>query len=163
MTDLDGNVLVAHRANERFMPASNVKLFVTAAALAAETELSTLDTSLRIELEPTASGPPNLVLIGRGDPTIGFGPDCNVRCLEMLAETIAETGITAVGDIIGDDRWFADERKPLGWSWDDLKFSHGTAISALAVNENVIPLRVAPSSKPGSKITASWIDNGPAY
>ena len=37
VTDLDGNVLVAHRADERFMPASNGKLFVTAAALSAHT------------------------------------------------------------------------------------------------------------------------------
>lgn len=38
VTDLEGNVLIAHRADERFMPASNVKLFVTAVALALEDE-----------------------------------------------------------------------------------------------------------------------------
>ena len=163
VTDLDGNILVEHRAHERFMPASNIKLFVTATALAAETELSALDASLKVELEQAAVGPPNLVLMGRGDPTIGFGSNCNTRCIETLAKTVAETGIAEIGDVVGDDRWFADERKPLGWSWDDLKFSHGTAISALAVNENVVPLRVSPSSKPGADAKAFWLGSGPTY
>ncbi|MEM1389611.1 MAG: D-alanyl-D-alanine carboxypeptidase/D-alanyl-D-alanine-endopeptidase [Pseudomonadota bacterium] len=163
VTDLEGNVLIAHRADERFMPASNVKLFVTAVALALEAELAALDTGLQVALEPSQLGAPNLVLVGRGDPTIGFGPDCNKRCLETLVEAVADYGITEVGNIIGDDQWFADERKPLGWSWDDLKFGHGTAISAIAVNDNVIPLRVSPSDKAGTKVRPSWINDGPAY
>ena len=121
VTDLDGTVLVAHRADERFVPASNAKLFVTAAALAVETELAALEPGLRVVSEPAESGPPTLALVGRGDPTIGFGPDCTKRCIETLAEEVAASGITEVGDIVGDDRWFADERRPLGWNWDDLK------------------------------------------
>lgn len=163
VTDLDGNVLVSHRADERFVPASNAKLFVTAAALAAQTELSALEPALRIVLEPSESGPPTLVLVGRGDPTIGFGPDCEVRCIETLAQAVADSGITEVGDVVGDDQWFADERKPLGWSWDDLKFGHGTAISAIAVNDNILPLRISPSSAPGTTVRASWIDTGASY
>ena len=163
VTDLDGKVLVSHRAGERFMPASNAKLFVTAAALATEAELSALDPALHVRLEPADSGPPKLVLVGRGDPTIGYGDDCEARCLETLAAAVADAGITEVGDIIGDDQWFADERRPLGWSWDDLKFGHGTAISAIAVNENVIPLRISPSATPGEGVQAAWVDTGPSY
>ena len=163
VTDLDGKVLVAHRADERFMPASNVKLFVTAAALAAEGALTALDPSLRVVVEPAASGPPTLVVVGRGDPTIGFGEDCNVRCIETLAEAVASSGISDIGDIIGDDRWFADERRPLGWSWDDLKFGHGTAISAIAVNESIVSLRVSPSNEIGESVNARWTDTGPDF
>ncbi len=163
VTDLNGNVLVAFRADERFAPASNVKLFVTAAALAAKAELTALDSGLRVALDPTDGGPPTLALMGRGDPTVGFGTDCNGRCIESLAEAVVERGITEVGDIVGDDQWFADERRPLGWSWDDLKFGHGTSISAIAVNNNVLPLRVSPSSAPGTSVQASWIGAGPSY
>ncbi|MEL7481627.1 MAG: D-alanyl-D-alanine carboxypeptidase, partial [Pseudomonadota bacterium] len=163
VTDLDGNVLIAHRADERFMPASNAKLLVTAAALAAATELSTMDHGLQVVSEWTGSGPPTLVLVGRGDPTVGFSTDCEVRCLETLAEAVAASGITEIGDIVGDDQWFADEPKPLGWSWDDLKFGHGTSISAIAVNDNVVPIRVSPSNSPGSALVASWIDDGSNY
>ena len=163
VTDLDGEVLVSHRAGERFMPASNAKLFVTAAALAAEAELEALEPALQVMLEPADSGPPNLVLVGRGDPTIGYGDDCEARCLETLAAAVADAGITEVGDIIGDDQWFADERRPLGWSWDDLKFGHGTAVSAIAINENVVPLRISPSTTPGDRVQAAWVDTGPGY
>ena len=163
VTDLAGNVLVAHRADERFVPASNAKLFVTAAALALEAELSAQQPGLRVVSEPAESGPPTLALVGRGDPTIGFGTDCKVRCIETLAEAVVASGIMEVGDIVGDDQWFADERRPLGWSWDDLKFGHGTSVSAIAVNDNVLPLRVSPANVPGASVRASWIGAGPSY
>lgn len=163
VTDLDGKVLAAHRADERFAPASNVKLFVTAAALAAEEELSALDTALRVVSEPIDSGPPTLVLVGRGDPTVGFGMDCDVRCVEALAAAVSDSGIAKVGDIVGDDRWFADERRPLGWNWDDLKFGHGTSISAIAVNDSILSLRVSPSNEVGASVLASWVDTGPSF
>ncbi|NQY96144.1 MAG: D-alanyl-D-alanine carboxypeptidase/D-alanyl-D-alanine-endopeptidase [Henriciella sp.] len=163
VTDLDGNVLEAHRADERFTPASNMKLFVTAAALEAETELAALESGLQVVLEYPASGPPNLVLVGRGDPTVGVGPSCDAGCLESLAASVSATGIEQVGDIIGDDQWFADERKPLGWSWDDLKFGHGTAISAIAVNDNVLPLRVSPANEAEANVRATWIDGASGY
>ncbi len=163
VTDLDGNILVDHRAHERFMPASNVKLFVTAAALAAESQISALDTGLRVIAEETEAGPPTLILAGRGDPTIGAGTECSVRCIAALAAMVAETGIKDVGDIIGDDQWFADEPRPLGWSWDDLKFGHGTSISAIAVNDNVIPMRVAPSGDKGASARAWWVDPNQTY
>ncbi len=163
VSDLDGNVLIAHRADERFVPASNVKLFVTAAALAAEQELSRLDTGLRVAIEPSDIGPPNIALVGRGDPTIGFGTDCQVRCLEALADAVTEAGVTEVGDVIGDDQWFADQPRPVGWNWDDLKFGHGTSISALSVNDNILRLRVFPTGTTGGRIEASWLDNGADY
>ncbi len=163
VTDLDGNVIVSHRADERFAPASNVKLFVTAAALAAEEALSDLDPALRVVSEPTGSGPPTLALVGRGDPTVGFGENCDVRCVESLAEAVADAGITNVGDIVGDDRWFADERRPLGWSWDDLKFGHGTSISAIAVNDSIVSLMVSPSDDVGTSPQAFWVDDGPSF
>jgi len=163
VTDLNGNVLVAHRVNERFVPASNIKLFVTAAALAVEDELSALEPGLQVVSEPAESSPPTLVLVGRGDPTIGFGPDCTIRCIETLAEEVAASGITEIGDIVGDDQWFADERRPLGWSWDDLKFGHGTSVSAIAVNDNVLPLRVSPAGVSGTSVQASWVGTGPSY
>ncbi len=166
VTDLDGNVLVAHRADERFMPASNGKLFVTAAALAVAAELSALEPGLRVVLEAAesaGSGPPTLALVGRGDPTVGFGADCTVRCIETLAAAVAASGIRQVGDIVGDDQWFADERRPLGWSWDDLKFGHGTSVSAIAVNDNILSLRVSPADAVGTGVRASWVGTGLNY
>lgn len=161
--DLDGNVLESHRGDERFMPASNAKLFVTAAALIAERDLSILDSGTRVAIESNGTAPPDLVLIGRGDPTVGSGETCQQRCLETLAAGVAQSGIKTVGDIIGDDSWFADERRPLGWSWDDLKFGHGTAVSALSVNDNVVQVNVSPAELPGLPVRAHWSRPGPHY
>ena len=163
VTDLEGNVLLEHRADERFMPASTAKLFVTAAALEAESALASLDTGLKLVVEPSSLGPPTLVLIGRGDPTIGFGRTCTERCLETLVAAVKDAGLTEVGDIVGDDQWFADERVPLGWSWDDLKFWHGTSISALSVNDNTVAMRVSPSNEMGNAVSAGWREAGSAY
>ncbi|MEM7493634.1 MAG: D-alanyl-D-alanine carboxypeptidase/D-alanyl-D-alanine-endopeptidase [Pseudomonadota bacterium] len=163
VTDLEGNVLLEHRANERFMPASTAKLFVTAAALEAETALASLDTGLKLVVEPSSVGSPTLVLIGRGDPTIGSGETCRERCLETLVAAVKDAGLTEVGDIVGDDQWFADERVPLGWSWDDLKFWHGTSISALSVNDNTVAMRVSPAKEMGDVVSAGWWEAGSAY
>ncbi|MEM6415228.1 MAG: D-alanyl-D-alanine carboxypeptidase/D-alanyl-D-alanine-endopeptidase [Pseudomonadota bacterium] len=156
VTDLDGKILVAKRANERFVPASNAKLLVTAAALADEEKLLALKSDLQLVLEPSASGPPTLILMGHGDPTVGIGADCKVRCLETLADAVVKYGVTEVSDIVGDDRTFADEPRPLGWGWDDLKFGHGTSISALSINDNVLVMRASPGAKSGASVTASW-------
>ncbi|MEM9600244.1 MAG: D-alanyl-D-alanine carboxypeptidase/D-alanyl-D-alanine-endopeptidase, partial [Pseudomonadota bacterium] len=161
--DLDGNILESHRADERFMPASNVKLFITAAALIAERDLNIPNSGTRVALESNGTAAPNLILIGRGDPTVGSGQACQQRCLEGLAASVAQSGIQTVGDIIGDDSWFADERRPLGWSWDDLKFGHGTAISALSVNDNVVQINVSPSELPGLPVRADWSTPEPHY
>ncbi|WP_158305857.1 D-alanyl-D-alanine carboxypeptidase/D-alanyl-D-alanine-endopeptidase [Parvularcula bermudensis] len=163
VTDLDGNVLIAHRSEERFMPASNAKLFVTAAALAAAAELSAVERGLQVMSVRGSSGLPSLTLVGRGDPTVGFGPGCEMPCLETLAEAVADSGITEIEDIVGDDRWFADERRPLGWSWDDLKFGYATSISSIAVNDNILPLRVRPSESPGAQVQTAWLDAGDGY
>lgn len=163
VTDLEGNVLEAHRADERFVPASTAKLFVTSAALSRGDEISAFDSGIQVRLERHASGLPGLVLIGRGDPTIGFGEECEAQCLDDLADAVVGAGITEVGDITGDDRWFADEPTPLGWNWDDLKFRHGTAVSALSVNDNVVALGVRPSRTVGQRVITDWKDAKPGY
>lgn len=163
VTDLEGNILEAHRADERFVPASTAKLFVTSAALSRGDDISALDSGLQVRLERDASGLPGLVLVGRGDPTIGFGEECESQCLEDLADAVVRAGVTEVGDITGDDRWFADEPTPLGWNWDDLKFRHGTAVSALSVNGNVVAMGVRPSRSVGQRVIAGWKGEKPGY
>ena len=61
-----GNVLLEHRADERFMSTSNMKLFTTAAVLSSEARLTALDTSTQAWLEEATSGLPDLVIVGRG-------------------------------------------------------------------------------------------------
>ena len=96
----------------------------------------------------------NLVLVGAGDANLSGRPipyDVHgvkgdpLRAIEDLATQIAATGLKTVeGDIIGDDTAFDYEPVPDGWSYDDATNDDGAPVSALAVNDNTITLRVQP-------------------
>jgi D-alanyl-D-alanine carboxypeptidase/D-alanyl-D-alanine-endopeptidase (penicillin-binding protein 4) len=101
----DGTVLFSRRADRALIPASNQKLFTTAAALLRFGPAATLQTSVR--LAPTATLLDGVVqgdvyLVGGGDPSL------NDVALRALARGLAVThGITAVdGAIVGDETYF---------------------------------------------------------
>ena len=56
-----------------------------------------------------------------------------------------------VGDVVGDDSYFAFERYGEGWSQDDLKWEWGAPVSALTINDNVIFVSMMPADRPGDK------------
>jgi D-alanyl-D-alanine carboxypeptidase/D-alanyl-D-alanine-endopeptidase (penicillin-binding protein 4) len=137
VVDQDGREVVAVRADERFVPASNTKLFITAAAMA------TLDTAA-----PDAAGGAavrlegrDVVLVGHGDARLSSAPDCTVDCLADLARAVAAR-TRVVRDVIGDDSAFPDERWPAGMSWNNMVGRYGTAASALTLDDNVTTLTV---------------------
>ncbi|MCG8441574.1 MAG: D-alanyl-D-alanine carboxypeptidase, partial [Caulobacterales bacterium] len=165
VTDMEGDELLAIRADDRYLPASNVKLFTTAAAFRWLGDVAAPDreAGASARLEPRKDGPPDLALTGWGDATLGDGPDCQSHCLAELAEAIAAAGVTSVGDVIGDDRAFPDERWRPGWSWEDLQAGYGTAASALVVNDNALELVVGPGSSPGAPAQARWREGDGFY
>ncbi|MEH3046106.1 D-alanyl-D-alanine carboxypeptidase/D-alanyl-D-alanine endopeptidase [Sphingomonas adhaesiva] len=137
VVDPDGRELAAIRADERFVPASNTKLFTTAAAFA------TLDTTA-----PDAAGGAtvrvegrDVVLAGHGDARLSSAADCTSDCLADLARAVAAK-TRAVRDVIGDDTAFPDERWPAGMSWNNIPGRYGTAISALTLDDNVATVTV---------------------
>ncbi|CAL1692246.1 D-alanyl-D-alanine carboxypeptidase [Brevundimonas subvibrioides] len=155
---LDGQVLVDIRAEDRFSPASNTKIFTTAAAFALLQDLEAPDpmdgTSVRLEARGEGRAP-DAVLMGAGDPALGDGPDCVTDCLAALGDaTAART--TRVGDVIGDDRLYPDERRGPGWAWEDMQQGFGTAVSALTVNDNIVVLQVSPVQTAGAPVQAAW-------
>lgn len=154
----EGEPVAERRADDRFIPASNTKIFTTAAAFALLEGLESADpdegTSVRLE-NRTDRGAPDVVVIGSGDPALGDGPDCVSDCLSELADQTAAR-VTRVGDVVGDDRLFPDERWGPGWSWEDLQAGFGTAVSALTVNDNIVVLEVAPGDGVGTPLLARW-------
>lgn len=152
----EGETVAEVRADDRFIPASNTKIFVTASAFA---RLDGLDASgadaTSVRLETDGEGAPDVVLVGAGDPMLGDGPTCVETCLSELADAVAaRTG--RVDDVIGDDRLYPDERWGPGWSWEDLQTSFGTAVSALTVNDNVVLLEAVPGRAVGQPVQATW-------
>jgi D-alanyl-D-alanine carboxypeptidase/D-alanyl-D-alanine-endopeptidase (penicillin-binding protein 4) len=101
----DGSVLYAHRDSLALAPASNEKLFVTAAALLKFGASGTLTTSLAAapgtEVDPGGVLRGDLYLVGGGDPTLGDAG------LTALADELVAAGVTRIdGGVIGDESLF---------------------------------------------------------
>ena len=157
-----GEVLYARNADGYFMPASNAKLFTTALALA------TLGPDYRVRTTVASSGTVDangvlngdLVLIGRGDANLSNrkfpyekkeerdGPPEKV--LAEFADAVAARGVKEVtGDVVADDSMFQHEKFPSGWLVDDILWSYGAAVSAIAVNDNTFTLDLRPGAHEG--------------
>ncbi|MBS1073185.1 D-alanyl-D-alanine carboxypeptidase/D-alanyl-D-alanine-endopeptidase [Gluconobacter cerinus] len=154
----DGKILFSRNARGRFIPASNTKLFTTAAAMA---ELAELDHAAAAHpttllLVRRQHGAPDLILRGSGDAVLSDDTACKTDCLRTLADAISAKGLRHIHAIITDDRLFADERWGDGWSWNNLPTQWGTAVSALTLNDNTAELTVQPGTHPGDRPTAQW-------
>jgi serine-type D-Ala-D-Ala carboxypeptidase/endopeptidase (penicillin-binding protein 4) len=159
-----GKTLYSQNVEQLFLPASNAKLFTTAAALAiAGPEYrfrTTVEAEGRIDGHGRLLG--DLAIFGRGDPNISGRAlpyalktqrtPPHTQILEEMAEQVAHSGLKIVdGDLIGDDTYYAFERYAGGWAVDDLQWVDGAPVSALTFNDNVVFLNVQPGEQPGDK------------
>ena len=165
VVDLEtGKTLFAQNAEQLFLPASNAKLFTTAAALAiAGPEYrfrTTVEAEGRIDSHGRLLG--DLAIMGRGDPNISGrtlpyalktqrAPP-HTQILEEMADQVARSGLKIVdGDLIGDDTYYAFERYAEGWALDDVQWVDGAPVSALTFNDNVVFVNILPGEQPGDK------------
>ena len=86
-----------------------------------------------------------MILEGRGDARLSSAVDCTVDCLANLADAVAAR-TRRVRNVIGDASFFPDERWSPGMSWNNIHTRSGTGISALSLDDNELPLRVAPTT-----------------
>ena len=142
----EGQELVAIAPDQRFIPASNTKMFTTAAAFATLPSLAAPDSEggASVRLERDRDGAFDVVLEGHGDARLSSAAGCVANCLAVLADAIAAR-TRRIDDVIGDDRWFPDERWSPGMSWNNIHTASGTAISALTLDDNELKLRVVPT------------------
>ena len=134
VADEAGREIVAIRPDDRFVPASNTKMFTTAAAAALLDQADGGGAGVRLEGR-------DVILVGGGDARLSSAPDCVVDCLIDLARAVAAR-TRVVGDVIGDDSAFPDERWPAGMSWNNMVTRSGTAVSALTIDDNVVAITV---------------------
>ncbi len=171
-----GDILYEQNADKYFVPASNMKLFTTALALAKLGPDYRYHTTLETPGTVSADGRLNgdLVLVGRGDPNLSNrkfpyqlkeefdGPPEKV--LAELADGLVAKGVKEIsGDVIGDDSYFPRERYPSGWEIDDMVWEYGAAISAIVVDDNTVMLTLTPGEGAGNPVQAMVIPGTPDF
>lgn len=150
-----GDTLFSWNADRRFVPASNAKLFTTAAAL------HYLGPDYRFPTVLFADGPVSggelygdLVLYGTGDPTFAL----DTAGLAPFADSVVRAGIRSVrGDIVGDASFLGAELSGPGWTPDNLDDAYAAPPSALGAAENHIRVTLEPGSRTGAPATY-WLD-----
>lgn len=155
----DGHVLYDRNGYTSFIPASNTKLYTTAAAL------DVLGPDFRYETSLLATGQVvdgvlkgSLIVRGSGDPVIGgrFTDGDLTRTFREWAAALRSAGITRIdGDVIGDDDVFDDVPLGYSWSWDDEPFWYSAEIGALSFNDNCIDFSLQ-GITPGEPAALSW-------
>ncbi len=148
VVDDAGKVIVSINPDGRFIPASNTKMFTTAAAYALLPGMDQPDTTggttLRLA-SGSRKGAPDVELEGNGDARMSSANDCKVDCLATLADAVAAKA-KLVGNVIAVDHSYPDERWSPGMSWNNIQTEDGTASGALNLDDNQIKVTVVPST-----------------
>ena len=155
-----GKLLYGRDADQLFIPASNMKMFTTAAALEKLGPDYVFRTTVESDEEPDSQGRVgNLYLVGRGDPNLGVrtfpytyhGPAQPAdKFLQELADQAKARGVREItGALVADDSYFVWEPFAPNWAADDLEWGYGAPVTALAFNDNLLTLYVTPAGKAG--------------
>ncbi len=178
VTTLDGTPIYGLNEGEFFRPASNAKLFTTAAAMALlgpETRLTTsAESTATLSRIVAARGvlDGDIVLKGLGDANISgrsfpylspaekkrhpssvaanLIPLDPLHHLDYLADTFVRAGVKRVtGNIVGDETLWPHEPYANDWTIDDAVWGYGAPVSALSINDNQLKLTINPSEHVG--------------
>ncbi len=151
-----GDTLYAYNPDLPLAPASNMKLFSTAAAL------YYLGPDFRYSTYALADGPiengvlrGDLILYGTGDPAISSRMlDGSLAPLRALADSLRAKGVSEItGDIVGDGSYFDDRWIAEGWREEYRLDSYSAPVGALSLGENVVSVRVTPGGSAGQAAT----------
>lgn len=149
-----GDTLFAHNADQPLAPASNLKLYSTAAAL------YYLGPEFRYSTYALADGPVHdgildgdLILYGTGDPTLSSRMLRGALTpLRALVDSLSALGVREVrGDVVGDGSYFDDRWIGEGWREEYRLASYSAPIGALSLAENIVSVRVRPGGSVGDE------------
>jgi D-alanyl-D-alanine carboxypeptidase/D-alanyl-D-alanine-endopeptidase (penicillin-binding protein 4) len=142
-----GDTLYSKNAGKLFMPASNMKIITSAAAL------TLLGPDYRYRTTFLTDGEirdslldGNLLVIGRGDPTVSDrmrGTATTV--MDALADSLRAHRIRQIsGSLARVGNAFPDSIYGYGWEWDDLGEYYGAGVDELIFNEGMAPTKLRP-------------------
>lgn len=158
-----GKTIYSHNAHKALIPASNMKIITTAAALkylGADYEFKTT-----VGLCGTYGTSDTLVIIGGGDPLLGDRVTDtkysrkNGWIFENIAAALKQNGQTTIKDIIVDSSVFDDERVHPNWPSKELNRWYACEVSGLNYNGNCIDMT---AKKVGNKVMVA-IEPGTNY
>ncbi len=162
-----GATLFQTNSNRFFVPASNTKLFTTALALMRLGPDYRFTTTVSAESAPDAAGrvAGDIRLVGGGDPLLSArsvpyrkeaAAGNPLQAIEGLADQICARGVRRIdGNVVGDDTAYTWEPYPNGWAVDDGVWDYGAPVSALAVNDNSVSVRLRASARGTPALTVS--------
>ncbi|HVN95686.1 MAG TPA: D-alanyl-D-alanine carboxypeptidase/D-alanyl-D-alanine-endopeptidase [Syntrophorhabdaceae bacterium] len=152
-----GEPLFTLNQKKRFIPASNMKLFTSAAALLSLSPDFTYETKVMTDAA-VESGvlKGNLIIVASGDPTISgyFNHNNPTEVFEAWADSLIRAGINQIeGDIIVDNSYFNDSPFGMGWRIDDMDRCYSVPRDAFSFNNNCLALTISPAGSSGAPAT----------
>ncbi len=145
-----GEIIYKRNADKLFIPASNMKLFTSAAALLLLGSNYVYETDLHAYGKIQANileG--DLIINGSGDPTISnrFHSKNITKIFEQWADSLITKGIKEInGNIYGDDSYFDNLWLGKGWTLDNETKWFSAPSGALSFNDNSIEIKITPTT-----------------
>ncbi len=166
--DMDtGEEIAAYRADRPMIPASNMKLLISGAALFVLGDSFTFRTELIVD---ERLSPPTLIVRGDGDPALGdpaifIGEEPGVTMgalFDQIAAALRGAGVTRLGRVVIDDRVFDRTYTHPCWPEDQLNRWYCAQVGGLNFHTNVINVYTEPSRAGGPTVRlepqADWVD-----
>ncbi|WP_421774338.1 D-alanyl-D-alanine carboxypeptidase/D-alanyl-D-alanine endopeptidase [Gracilimonas sp.] len=165
--DDQGQILESFNPNKVIVPASNQKLFTTAAFLdffGADHRFQTLIYGDGEQSGKMWKG--NLIIKGSGDPSISgdLYDDDRYYVFRKFTEQLKKKGIEQIdGMLMADVSLFDGQHYPKGWDWYDFSFYYGVQVSPLSFNNNAVDLEVFAEGEIGETPRISWFPDSTDY
>lgn len=130
--DDNGRVLDNQHGEQRYVPASNRKLF----AAATIANCLGLDTRLHTQIRREGE---DLVIVGDGDPSLGSWRYERTEDFNAVADRLVQGGVTRVRDVVADVSAFDRVTIPGTWKVGNLGSDYSAPVDAISWGENEIP------------------------
>lgn len=139
-----GSTIYAVNPQHYFLPASNLKLLTTAAALHRLGPQFQIRTSVYGVSSPVTA----LRVQGRGDPSL------TDKQLGVLAQQLSGQGIRQT-HLIGHDDYLLGPMLNPSWELEDIQAAYGAPINSLILNQNAIEVKLHPQAI-GQLLRVEW-------
>ena len=155
--DHQGNILAGFNQEKMLVPASNMKLISTGAALHILGPEYSFETSLAYDgviEDGVMKG--NLFVVGGGDPTLGSKDSIAVpleRTFAIWEKLLRDAGVRRIeGSIVGDGRFFEGPAEEPSWLWNDIGTYYGAGVTGLMFYENMQSFSVSAGPAVGAPV-----------